>query len=48
MKGQQLGMNGEEYQLSFDKFANIALSKVIAIYNYNNARNIIAIANISQ
>jgi alkaline phosphatase len=28
MKGQQLGLNGEEHQLSFDKFPDIALSKV--------------------
>jgi alkaline phosphatase len=29
MKGQQLGLNGEEHQLSFDKFPDIALSKVL-------------------
>jgi alkaline phosphatase len=28
MKGQQLGLNGEEHQLSFDKFPDVALSKV--------------------
>ena len=29
MKGQQLGLNGEEHELSFDQFPNIALSKVV-------------------
>ena len=28
MKGQQLGLSGEEHQLSFDQFPNLALSKV--------------------
>ena len=28
MRGQQLGLTGEEHQLSFDNFPNIALSKV--------------------
>ena len=28
MKGQLLGLSGEEHQLSFDHFPNIALSKV--------------------
>lgn len=30
MKGQQMGLNGEEHSLSFDRFPNIALSKVIS------------------
>jgi len=28
LKGQKMGFSGEEYQLEFEKFPNIALAKV--------------------
>lgn len=34
LRGQQLGMSGEEYQLAFEKFPNVALAKVSIILHF--------------
>ncbi|GFT41239.1 alkaline phosphatase, placental type [Nephila pilipes] len=34
LKGQQKGHSGEEYELAFDKFQHIALTKMYMTYKY--------------